>query len=207
MLMACWEGHEEVVRMLLAHAATEVNRAMEEDGRTPLIMACCKGHEEVVRLLLAHPTIEVNRVETASGCTALFVACLKGHAGVAQLLLENGAKKSIGMAHGETPYTIAKKQGHDEVAALLRCFSSIPVGSNVEVCGLEAHHPNNLNGLYGVVVGFGKDSGHTGELRVRIPARGGRSFDLKPENLAVLYDDDGASDEPTDDDDVPPAVL
>ena len=91
LLNACWNGSEEVVRLLLAHAATNVNQATTDDGVTPLNMACSNGHEEVVRLLLDHAATDVNQATTDRGVTPLNTACLKGHEGVVRLLLAHAA--------------------------------------------------------------------------------------------------------------------
>ena len=48
------------MRLLLAHAATDVNQATTDEGTTPLIIACHNGHEGVVRLLQAHAATDVN---------------------------------------------------------------------------------------------------------------------------------------------------
>ena len=91
MYMACQKGHEGVVRLLLAHAATDVNQARTDNGTTPLSMACQEGHEGVVRPLLAHAATDVNQAKTDDGATPLFTACEFGHEGVVRLLLDHGA--------------------------------------------------------------------------------------------------------------------
>ena len=57
LLCSAWNGHVEVVRLLLARQGVEVNKSAA-DGNTALIVASLKGHAEVVRLLLAHPDVE-----------------------------------------------------------------------------------------------------------------------------------------------------
>ena len=55
-------GHEEVVRLLLSHAATDVNKWNNDYQQlTPLLIACWNGHEGVVRLLLSHASTDVNK--------------------------------------------------------------------------------------------------------------------------------------------------
>ena len=49
--MAAQQGHEAVVRLLLAHAAVDTNQA-DQEGRTPLHMATLNNQEATVRILL-----------------------------------------------------------------------------------------------------------------------------------------------------------
>ena len=127
MYMACENGHEEVVRLLLAHAATDVNQARTDDGTTPLIMACQQGHEGVVRLLLkkgADWTVGMRD----NGWSPLFVASWAGKAVVVAELLGRQAadpatattSEHLGIPVGSTALSVAELKGHDDVAALLR---------------------------------------------------------------------------------------
>ena len=50
--IACFHGHEKIVRLLLGHKAN-VNAQHDEVG-TPLVAACVEGHEQIVQLLLYH---------------------------------------------------------------------------------------------------------------------------------------------------------
>jgi hypothetical protein len=52
------------VGLLLACDGIDVNKAMTNDGTTPLFMAFQKGHTEVVGLLLACDGIDVNKAMT-----------------------------------------------------------------------------------------------------------------------------------------------
>ena len=51
MFFACHNGHEAVVRLLLAEDRANINLA-ENNGTTPLYIACYNGHEAVVRALV-----------------------------------------------------------------------------------------------------------------------------------------------------------
>ena len=118
LFMACQKGHEGVVRLLLAHAATDVNQARTDVGATPLYMACQNGHEEVVRLLVEEANAEVNKVN-GKNQTPINIAAYAGHLGVVRFLLSKGADCTIKDQWGDTPLASARAEGHAEVAALL----------------------------------------------------------------------------------------
>ena len=115
---ACQEGHEGVVRLLLAHAATDVNQATTDNGYTPLFIACQQGHEDVVRLLVEEANAEVNKVN-GKNQTPINIAAYQGHLGVVRFLLSKGADCTIKDQWGDTPLASARAEGHAEVAALL----------------------------------------------------------------------------------------
>ena len=128
MYMACHQGHEGVVRLLLAHAATDVNQATTDDGATPLFIACEIGHEGVVRLLLEHGADWTVGMRD-NGWSPLFVASWAGNAAaVAELLGRQAAdpatattSEHLGIPAGSTALSVAELQGHGDVAAALRC--------------------------------------------------------------------------------------
>jgi hypothetical protein len=70
LIVACEEGHVQVVNMMLKAGANpnEVESTEDSDGCTPLISACKENHAEVVQLLLdagADPTLKNEKGETA----------------------------------------------------------------------------------------------------------------------------------------------
>ena len=87
LLIACYGGHVDVARLLLAHGA-EVDRT-DKYRVTPLHAACYNGHVDVARLLLDKGA-EVDQAK-GDAATPLFVACEHGHVDAARLLLERGA--------------------------------------------------------------------------------------------------------------------
>ena len=118
-------GHEEVVRLLLSHAATDVNKWNNDIRQlTPLLIACEKGHEGVVRLLLSHASTDVNKTNNdEEQLTPLFVACWNGHEGVVRLLLSHAAdldkisEDNWGLDF--TPLFIAIDSGHEKIVRLI----------------------------------------------------------------------------------------
>ena len=69
----------EVVKLLLSMDGIDPNKALADDGRTPLVMASEKNHVEVVKLLLSMDGIEPNKALTGDGATPLWQASCLGH--------------------------------------------------------------------------------------------------------------------------------
>ncbi|XP_068625771.1 leucine-rich repeat serine/threonine-protein kinase 1 [Battus philenor] len=103
--VACYHGHADIARMLLAHFPEAVQQETVEKW-LPLHAACIGGHAALVTLLLEHPypehllttytdasgrwryrfAFDVN-ARDASGQSALYVACTLGNAAVVDALL------------------------------------------------------------------------------------------------------------------------
>jgi ankyrin repeat protein len=125
---AAENGHEAVVRLLLARADVEVNSETEY-GRTPLLWAAENGHEAVIRLLLTRVGIEVNS-ESGYGRTPLSSAAKNGHEAVVRLLLtradvEVNSKNWLSW----TPLSCAAENGHEAVVRLLLAQADVEVNS------------------------------------------------------------------------------
>ncbi len=56
---ACWEGHVDVVDVLINRCAVDVNRVHRETGSSALHYAAACGHLPCVRLLLASSRIDL----------------------------------------------------------------------------------------------------------------------------------------------------
>ena len=87
LMMACYEGHREIAKVLIK-AGFNPNMT-DNDGRSALMDASLEGHTETVHLLLdagADPN-KVNRM----GGTALMFASLYGHSEIVKLLLAHHA--------------------------------------------------------------------------------------------------------------------
>lgn len=50
--VACWQGHTEVVQVLLSHGA--LTDAQDNENRTPLQSAAWQGHDRITELLCQH---------------------------------------------------------------------------------------------------------------------------------------------------------
>jgi len=67
--VSAWQGHVEMVALLLTEGAASVN-ACDNENRTPLHSAAWQGHAAIVRLLLEHgatPDHTCNQGATALG--------------------------------------------------------------------------------------------------------------------------------------------
>ena len=102
-LMAAAELNEvEVVRALLAHGATDPNKADVALNESPLYRAAKQGHDDIVRLL----------VERAEGANAVGAGAIK-----------TKLNKATKMSH--TPLFVAAATGHPEVVKILLAADSI----------------------------------------------------------------------------------
>ena len=89
MLIACQNGHFEIVQWLHTHgAAMDVTRPSNK-GSTPMFIACFKGHFEIVQWLHTHgAAMDVTR-PSWQGMTPMDIACSKGHLNIVQHLIRH----------------------------------------------------------------------------------------------------------------------
>ena len=121
---ACWNGHDSVVSILLAHPDINPN-LKEKDGNTPFMISCANGYASCVRLLLQDQRVMVN--EPYDGATPLRWAASKGHQDVIKWWIASGREIDLGKP-GDIYKTdaigAAKKWGETEVVSLLERFKS-----------------------------------------------------------------------------------
>jgi len=119
--IAAQEQCEEIVNLLLENNA-DVNKACK-DGATPLYIASQVGNVNIVKKLLegkADPNARFHE-----GTTPLFIAAAKGHKAVVEYLLAYGASDKIRRtADNKRPSTIAREQGYDDIAWLIRDYKA-----------------------------------------------------------------------------------
>ena len=78
LLVAVWNNHIEIIKILLKRKDLEINqKANNTDGHTALMMASQFGRLEVVRLLLSKSEIDINN-SMNTGATALLLATVGG---------------------------------------------------------------------------------------------------------------------------------
>ncbi|MDE2814416.1 MAG: ankyrin repeat domain-containing protein [Gemmatimonadota bacterium] len=116
--MAAWEGHVEVVRILVEQWVAEAGpEAQDADGQTVLMWAASGGDVEMVRFLLDNGA-DINAQDNY-GYTALTWAAGAGQVEVVRLLLANGADISAQNNSGITALMLAARAGQVEVVRFL----------------------------------------------------------------------------------------
>jgi len=116
LVVAIREGSREVIRELLRHPGTDLERKAL-NGNTALMMAAYKKDEEAARALVERGA-KVNQ----PGWTALHYAAASGDDKIAQLLIARGAKLDAASPKPSgafTPLMMAAREGHDATARLL----------------------------------------------------------------------------------------
>ncbi|XP_045140209.1 ankyrin repeat domain-containing protein 17 isoform X3 [Echinops telfairi] len=113
--LACYKGHLEMVRFLLAAGADQEHKT--DEMHTALMEACMDGHVEVARLLLDSGA-QVNMPADSFESPLTLAAC-GGHVELAALLIERGASLEEVNDEGYTPLMEAAREGHEEMVALL----------------------------------------------------------------------------------------
>jgi len=120
--LAAWEGHKDVVQLLLSHSA-DVDATDKFKGTMAIHMAASRGHKDVVELLLSH-TADIN-VKFDNKATALHLAAWNGHKDVVELLLSHSADvDATDNRYGYTALHWAARGGHKDVVEVLLSHSA-----------------------------------------------------------------------------------
>ncbi|MEV5433819.1 ankyrin repeat domain-containing protein [Streptomyces sp. NPDC052701] len=106
LLVACRDGHEEIVRELLA-AGADVNATEPTFGAVPLHKAVYNGHTGITRLLVDAPGTDLDYQGATNGYSPLHDALWHGYEDCAQVLVDAGARTDLLGHDGKTPYDIA----------------------------------------------------------------------------------------------------
>lgn len=115
LLYACYHGHPEVIKTLLAqNARVDV---YDEAGRASLHLAAELGHEDVVNLLLENNAF-VN-VRNKNGLTPLHLAAAKGYINMVRGLVKDGAIVDAMSLIKQTPLHLAAENGQLQVCQTL----------------------------------------------------------------------------------------
>ncbi|XP_064457287.1 ankyrin repeat domain-containing protein 17-like isoform X2 [Ornithodoros turicata] len=115
--LACFQGRQEVVALLVDRKANVEHRA--KTGLTPLMEAASGGYVEVGRVLLDKGA-DVNAPPVPSSRdTALTIAADKGHYAFVELLIKKGAQIDVKNKKGSSPLWLACNGGHLDVVQLL----------------------------------------------------------------------------------------
>jgi ankyrin repeat protein len=120
--LASQNGHVKAMQQLLEYGA-DVNHR-RRGGCTPLHRASCEGKPEAVRLLVRHGA-NIND-KNNEGWTPLHgVAILSGDLETTQALLECGADVHATTDQFKTPFQLASREGHNDVAQLLLEYGAV----------------------------------------------------------------------------------
>lgn len=114
---AAARGDVNVVRRLLESGAPV--DSIDSDGDTALKGAATTGELEAVRVLIELGA-DPNRPAGILGTPPLMCAAEMGHADVVAHLLRSGANPAATNNKGQTALMMAERNGHGEIAALLR---------------------------------------------------------------------------------------
>jgi len=117
LMLASFEGHTDAARTLLKHGASIGDK--DHNGRTALMYACSGPFSETVALLLEKGAA-VNRTDEVEHWSALMFAGGEGLGEVIRVLLSHGADANLKDVDGETAFTFAQRNGHEEAAMLLK---------------------------------------------------------------------------------------
>ena len=115
--LAAFFNQSELAQLLLKHGADPNICATNPAKVNALHAAVAKQNYELCKLFIQNG-VDVNAVQIQN-VTALHSAVHRGNLKLTQLLVENGASSTLPMDNGDTPISIAKREGHHEIASFL----------------------------------------------------------------------------------------
>lgn len=107
---------------LLAEAGAELEIKTTDKGLTPLLLACMRGHADAVEALIEVGS-NVNATDM-NEATALHGAAFYDYLEIAKLLLVAGADPYAPDKQGNTPLSLARDKGFNDVYNLLESFNA-----------------------------------------------------------------------------------
>ncbi|KAI3387547.1 hypothetical protein SNEBB_006262 [Seison nebaliae] len=116
--LACYAGHESMIRLLLNCANVQVNAKTETLSLIPLHLAAMCGHIPVVGLLLSKDSTQVKVVDVMGRCSLHF-ASANGHREMVRVLLGQGCDINTVDNNEWTPLHFAASKGYSDVVQLL----------------------------------------------------------------------------------------
>ncbi|KAI2500630.1 hypothetical protein MHU86_13851 [Fragilaria crotonensis] len=123
LIMASYQGHIDVVRLLLGDEDVDVNAQDDADGASALMAASYQGHEEIVLELLKNKKkVDMNARDVLYAETALYKASSQGHAKVVRVLLQydDNLDANLKDTDGKTALVAASNKGHVEIVQISR---------------------------------------------------------------------------------------
>jgi hypothetical protein len=94
LILACFNGHEDAIDLLLRQDGVQVNKGSRHQNWTPLYVAAMRGFPPIVEKLIGHHANV--HAKTEDDLNALLVATAHGHTQITQQLMEMGARKASG---------------------------------------------------------------------------------------------------------------
>lgn len=139
--VAAWQGHIEMVKLLISQGMTNLNyktskekktlflcvpghadvNAMDHDCRTPLHSCAWQGNHEVMEILLYFGAVADHACK--QGATALGISSQEGHEQCVTHLLQYGANPYKSDHCGRTPIKLAAKSNRNNVLRVLENFT------------------------------------------------------------------------------------
>ena len=131
-------GRFEVVKLLLAHPAINVN--MKIGGHTPFSLGCLRVQVSIVEVLLKDPRVDIT-LGDRNDCSPLWYASRDGILEVIERLIASGrdlgdVRNKTGKNFDSKEYTaleIAREENRTEAAALLQRFITNPAQTRHEI--------------------------------------------------------------------------
>ena len=172
---ACYQGHPDVVRILLDHGADYT--AANDDNVTPLHTACWQGPYNVVATILEFTSKDQDRARLKSmllnrrnkwNKTPLMDACETGRPEIARLLLEHGADYKLDNNNGSTALHYCVSHNRINCVRVLLEYARLQLGE--QAFGEYVNQQNHSNGTS--VLHDAARKGHTdvGKLLLRYQA-------------------------------------
>jgi len=115
--IACEQGYQDVVEILLKHKA-DPNIQSEMEKWTPLMRASTRGYKEICEMLIksgAHVNLTSNQ-----GRTALQNAAEQGFTDIVKILVAAGADVNAKTPAGKTAADLARREGYFELVDYLQ---------------------------------------------------------------------------------------
>ena len=112
--LACHEGHDSIVTILLAHPDIDVNQK-NNDGRTPFIMVCWFGKISCARLLLNDSRVNLREPDRDS--TPLWLAADSAYLDIIRWWIASGREMDLGQT-GKPNRPQAKPSSSDAAAVM-----------------------------------------------------------------------------------------
>ena len=111
--------NQTAIAKILLKAGADPSLASKNGAKVnALHAAVAKENEELCRLFIEND-VDVNAVQTQN-VTALHAAAHRGNLKLVKLLVENGAQIDFAMDNGDTPISIAERDGHQAVVTYLK---------------------------------------------------------------------------------------